>query len=402
MNYDIIIVGGAISGTVLALALSSQTNGKIKIAVIEKHPMKDHRQSGFDARCIALSDGSCQQFMRIHLPDQQTLWQHIQPLATPIRHIHVSDKGHSGIAEFSAQEFHLTQLGAVVELNRIGQILLQSLEQYQNIDYLCPAEIVQIEHHTDEIKISLKNDRILTAKLLIGADGTKSQVASAAGITQAVLREYPQTAIITNIRPQQAHQNRAFERFTEDGPLALLPMMNNLMSLVWCVKNGGEVMQLDEPAFLASLQQHFGWRLGKLQQCGQRFAYPLNLSRAARHIALRTVLISNAAQTLHPIAGQGFNLGIRDVMTLTNILSVAYQQQKDLGEHSLLQQYEDARKGDQENIIKLTDGLVSIFSNQLLPLQIGRNLGLMVLSQCTTARQYFAKPTLGWGSHEKL
>ncbi len=396
MNYDIVIVGGAMTGTTLALALSAFTNGKMKIAVLERQLVKQHRQSGFDARCIALSDGSCQKFSRIILPDGQNLWQKIQPFSTHIEQIHVSDKGHSGIVEFSAREFHLQQLGAVIELQQAGQIMLQAVEQSDNIDYLCPVEIAHIECSQDGVKISLKNDRTLTAQLLIGADGTKSEVASAVNISQEMLHDYGQTAIIANVQTQQPHQNRAFERFTTEGPLALLPMKDNLMSLVWCVRHADELLQADENSFLTRLQQQFGWRLGRFQRCGQRFAYPLTLSRAAQHVQARTVLIGNAAQTLHPIAGQGFNLGIRDVMTLANILSYAYLQQQEIGDDALLQQYENKRKADQKQMIQLTDGLLTIFANNLLPLQIGRNLGLMALAQSSMLRQYFAKPTLGW------
>lgn len=396
MNYDIVIVGGAMTGITLALALSAFTNGKMKIAVLERQPAKQHQQSGFDARCIALSDGSCQKFSRIILPDGQNLWQKIQPFSTHIEQIHVSDKGHSGIVEFSAREFHLQQLGAVIELQQAGQIMLQAVEQSDNIDYLCPVEIAHIERSQDGVKISLKNDRTLTAQLLIGADGTKSEVASAVNISQEMLHDYGQTAIITNVQTQQPHQNRAFERFTTEGPLALLPMKDNLMSLVWCVRHADELLQADENSFLTRLQQQFGWRLGRFQRCGQRFAYPLTLSCAPQHIQARTVLIGNAAQTLHPIAGQGFNLGIRDVMTLANILSYAYLQQQEISDDALLQQYENKRKADQKQMIQLTDGLLTIFANNLLPLQIGRNLGLMALAQSSMLRQYFAKPTLGW------
>ena len=396
MNYDIVIVGGAMTGTTLALALSAFTNGKMKIAVLERQPAKQHQQSGFDARCIALSDGSCQKFSRIILPDGQNLWQKIQPFSTHIEQIHVSDKGHSGIVEFSAREFHLQQLGAVIELQQAGQIMLQAVEQSDNIDYLCPVEIAHIERSQDGVKISLKNDRTLTAQLLIGADGTKSEVASAVNISQEMLHDYGQTAIIANVQTQQPHQNRAFERFTTEGPLALLPMKDNLMSLVWCVRHADELLHAGENAFLTRLQQQFGWRLGCFQRCGQRFAYPLTLSCAPQHIQARTVLIGNAAQTLHPIAGQGFNLGIRDVMTLANILSYAYLQQQEIGDDALLQQYENKRKADQKQMIQLTDGLLTIFANNLLPLQIGRNLGLMALAQSSMLREYFAKPTLGW------
>ncbi|MCI7479931.1 2-octaprenyl-6-methoxyphenyl hydroxylase [[Pasteurella] aerogenes] len=396
MDYDVVIIGGAMAGATLALALSAKTQGQMRIAIVEKQAPQQHQQSGFDARCIALSDGSCQRLNRIQLPDKQRLWQKIQGIATPIKQIHVSDKGHSGIVEFSAHEFDLEALGAVVELQQMGQCLLQAMQQYPHLDYLAPQQVEQIEYLPSAVKIRLKNDRTLRAKLLVGADGSRSQVASAASIEQQLQREYGQTAIITNVQVQQPHQYRAFERFTDEGPLALLPMAGNLMSLVWCVKQPQALMSLDENAFLQQLQQRFGWRLGKLQQCGKRFAYPLNLYRAAQHIQPRTALVGNAAQTLHPVAGQGFNLGIRDLMALADVVADNFAAQQDIGDYALLQRYEEIRQADQQHIIQLTDSLVSVFANNLLPLQLARNLGLMALSQCRLAKQHFAKATLGW------
>lgn len=396
MDYDVVIIGGAMAGATLALALSAKTQGQMRIAIVEKQAPQQHQQSGFDARCIALSDGSCQRLNRIQLPDKQRLLQKIQGIATPIKQIHVSDKGHSGIVEFSAHEFDLEALGAVVELQQMGQCLLQAMQQYPHLDYLAPQQVEQIEYLPSAVKIRLKNDRTLRAKLLVGADGSRSQVASAASIEQQLQREYGQTAIITNVQVQQPHQYRAFERFTDEGPLALLPMAGNLMSLVWCVKQPQALMSLDENAFLQQLQQRFGWRLGKLQQCGKRFAYPLNLYRAAQHIQPRTALVGNAAQTLHPVAGQGFNLGIRDLMALADVVADNFAAQQDIGDYALLQRYEEIRQADQQHIIQLTDSLVSVFANNLLPLQLARNLGLMALSQCRLAKQHFAKATLGW------
>lgn len=395
-HYDVVIVGGAMAGCTLALALSAKTQGNIRIALVEKQSPQQHQQSGFDARCIALSLGSCQLFKQIILPNQLSLWQQFSSFVTPIEHIHVSDQGHSGLVEFHTQDFGLPHFGAVVELQQVGNVLLESLSQYGNIDYLSSMEVEHIGFEKEAVKITLKNHRTLSCQLIIGADGTYSSVAKAANIKIKLLRDYQQTAIITNVKVQQPHQYRAFERFTQQGPLALLPMQEDLMSLVWCVKNSEELMALDDEVFLACLQQQFGWRLGKLQQCGTRFAYPLKLYQAEQHIYHRTALVGNAAQTLHPIAGQGFNLGIRDVMALSTLITQAYQQKQDLGAYSLLSQYENVRKNDQQRLVNLTNGLVSLFSNDLLPLQIGRNLGLMTLAQSSLLKRQFIKPTLGW------
>ncbi|WP_249961546.1 2-octaprenyl-6-methoxyphenyl hydroxylase [Histophilus somni] len=396
LHYDVVIVGGGMTGASLALALSYQTQGKIKIAVLEKQIPHQHHHGGFDARCIALSSGSCRHFNQILLPNKQSLWQLLTPLCEPIKHIHVSDRGHFGIAEFSAKEFCLAALGAVIELNQAGVVMMRAMQDCSNIDYFSPVSISSLERNVEQVNIQLEDHRTLSTHLLVGADGTQSNVASAVGITQELVREYQQTAIISNILVQQPHQNRAFERFTEEGPIALLPMKDNLMSLVWCVKNSQEIINLNDQQFLSRLQQRFGWRVGKLKECGKRFAYPLNLYKAAQHIQDRVALVGNACQTLHPVAGQGFNLGIRDVMSLANVVSQAYLQQQDWGKYQVLQNYAKQRNPDQRNIIGLTDGLVSIFANNLLPLQIGRNFGLMAFTQSSLLRQYFAKATLGW------
>ncbi|MBN6067144.1 2-octaprenyl-6-methoxyphenyl hydroxylase [Aggregatibacter actinomycetemcomitans] len=396
MNYDVVIVGGAMSGATLALALASQTQNQMKIAVIEKQMPQFHQQSGFDARHIALSAGSCQRLNDIRLANQQSLWQDIRPLTTPIKQIHISDKGHSGIVEFDAQEFHLDQLGATVALTQVGQHLLNAVGQYSHIDYLAPRSVQRLERYAEQVEITLDNNDVLTAKLVVGADGNHSAVSSAVGISQEILHQYGQTAIITNIEVQQPHDYRAFERFTAEGPIALLPVGEKRMSLVWCVHDAEPLMALDETAFLAQVQRTFGWRLGKLQRCGQRFCYPLILSRATQHIQERVALVGNAAQTLHPVAGQGFNLGIRDVTQLAKVVSDAFHAGADIGAYSVLQQYAQQRANDQQQMLRFTDNLVSIFANDFLPLQIARNLGLMTLAQSSMLRQAFAKPTLGW------
>lgn len=394
--YDVIIHGGGIAGATLALALA-HSQPQLRLAIIERQLPHKHQQGGFDARCIALSQGSCQRLNRIRLtPQGASLWQAIEKIATPIQQIHVSDRGHAGLVQFSAQEFGLAALGAVVELSQVGQLLLQQLALLPQIDYFCPDEIIKLQISEQAIQVELKSGQPLSAKLLVGADGTYSKVAQLAGIESELLQDYQQTAIITNLQLQQAHQYQAFERFTEQGPIALLPLGHNRMTLVWCVKQAAPLLALDEAAFLAQLQQTFGWRLGKFLQCGKPSAYPLKLVKASQLIKPRLVLIGNASQTLHPIAGQGFNLGIRDVLALVDNINQSIQQGQDIGDFSRLQSYKTKRYADQQQIIQLTDGLVGIFANQLLPLAIGRNLGLFTLAQSSLLRQHFAKPTLGW------
>lgn len=400
-DYDVVIVGGAMSGCCLALALA-QRSPELKIAIIERKQHdaslshRHEQKCGFDSRSIALAQGSCQTLHQIAFDHQYSLWQKIEASAENIQRIHVSDRGHSGLVNLSAQEMKLSRLGAVVELSAMGEILLAAIAQQPNIDYFAPLSVIQLQRSTQHVSLQLSNQTWLQTALLVAADGSNSAIAQQCGIQYHTLNDYRQSAVIANVRSSQPHQGEAFERFTAQGLLALLPLKNGLLSLVWCVRDSDELMALDNQTFLQRLQQQFGWRLGRFLDVGKRAAYPLALQKADSHIHHRLALIGNAAQTLHPIAGQGFNLGLRDVADLAAVLSEAATQQQDLGSSAVLQRYQQQRQADRANIINLTDSLVNTFANDLLPLQIGRNLGLLGLANQRTLRQQIIKPTLGW------
>ncbi len=205
-------------------------------------------------------------------------------------------------------------------------------------------------------------------------------------------------ALIANVSTQIAHQGRAFERFTEHGPLALLPMSGGRSSLVWChpQEKRHAVENWSDTQFLAELQRAFGWRLGRFTQVGTRSCYPLALQQANQQVSHRLALVGNAAQTLHPIAGQGFNLGMRDVMSLAETLAAAHHQQRDIGSFNVLQQYQQRRQPDRQATIGVTDSLVRLFANRYSPLVVGRNLGLMTMDNLPLLRNQLASRTLGW------
>lgn len=390
-HYDVIIGGGAMNGLTLALTLDTLSASRLRIAVIEKRQRSQQQGVGFDSRCVALSDGTCRKLKRIRFDQQQTLWDRVQTFAEPIKQVHVSERGHSGIVEINAVEMHLTQLGVVVALQNMGDTFTAALANKANIDFISPHFIQQIDYGTDQIAVTLDNQMRLTGKLLVAADGTDSQIAQLAGIACNEEFDYQQSAIIANVITSMPHQGRAFERFTPEGPIALLPMADNMMSLVFCTKTPEALLALDNQSFLQQLQQRFGWRLGKFQSVSKRYAYPLKLKRSTALIGNRLALVGNAAQTLHPVAGQGFNLGIRDVFALAEAIINA----QEIGSAEMLQQYQQHRLQDQQRIIGLTTNLVQIFSNELLPLQVLRNLGLTALSHCSALRHTFVQPTLG-------
>ncbi|MEH8023303.1 2-octaprenyl-6-methoxyphenyl hydroxylase [Gallibacterium anatis] len=390
-HYDLIIGGGAMNGLTLALALSHFSSQRLKIAVVEKRLQQEQQGVGFDTRCVALSDGTCRKLAQIPFSEHYSLWDKMQAFAEPIKQVHISEQHHLGIVEINAQELHLSQVGAVVPLSEMGLMFSQALKARPNIDFICPDSIVELQTSKQQISVLLQSGQQLSAKLLVAADGSDSKIAELAKIATETVHNYQQTAIIANVRISSSHNGRAFERFTTQGPIALLPLADKMMSLVFCTKAPEQLLNMNDEQFISHLQQQFGWRLGAFQAVSRRYAYPLMLKRATSFVGDRIALVGNAAQTLHPVAGQGFNLGIRDVFALAKIVAEA----DEIGSAAMLQQYQQQRLADQQHIIGLTDNLVQIFSNSLLPLQILRNLGLIGLSSCALLRNCFVQPTLG-------
>ncbi|UKH20091.1 2-octaprenyl-6-methoxyphenyl hydroxylase [Actinobacillus pleuropneumoniae] len=395
-QFDVVIVGGAVTGSVLALALSSLSQHKMRIAIVEKQLPDYVQQGGFDARSIALAQGSLQKFAQIRPLAGSSLAEQIQQIATPIQQIQVSDLGHFGKTTLKASELNLAQLGVVVELAKLGKNLTACIEQQPNIHWFCPNQIVHFERLQTEVLLRLQNGERLRTQLMVAADGIQSQIALQCGVETELLKDYQQSALIANVEISEPHQGQAFERFTTQGPLALLPLSDNRMSLVWCVKQAEDLLSLTDEDFLSQLQLQFGWTLGKFERVSKRFVYLLTSQKAQSHIHHRLAIVGNAAQLLHPVAGQGFNLGMRDLFTLAQLLAKAFAQGKDLGAFALLNQFEQARKQDQAQIISLTSGLISLFSCDFLPLQAVRNLGLFAISHSKLLRENIANKALGW------
>ncbi|MBE8596423.1 2-octaprenyl-6-methoxyphenyl hydroxylase [Xenorhabdus sp. BG5] len=393
---NVIIVGGGMTGATLALTIASLSRGHLQVSLIEAaEPTREH--PGFDARAIALAYGTCQ---RLH---QVGIWPALQHCVTPITHVHVSDRGNSGFTNIRASDYDISALGNVIELHDAGIHLFELLKQSPNIKLYCPATVNSIERLENSVVVSLNNGEKLTGELLVAADGSHSAIAQACNIPFQ-RRSYEQTAIIANVLTSEHPQGRAFERFTKHGPLALLPMSEGRSSLVWChpLEKQSDVNNWSQHEFLQQLQKAFGWRLGKMLETGQRHSYPLALSTASSQISHRLALVGNASQTLHPIAGQGFNLGMRDVMALAQVISIAATSGQDIGSYQVLAQYQQQRQADRETTIGLTDGLVRLFANDYLPLKIGRNLGLKTMERLSPMRDLFARQTLGWVAQSPL
>ncbi|CQJ32648.1 2-octaprenyl-6-methoxyphenyl hydroxylase [Yersinia enterocolitica] len=385
---SVIIVGGGMAGATLALAISSLTHGKMPVALVEAQRPDSRQHPGFDARAIALAHGTCQQL------DSIGLWSALADCATAIEHVHVSDSGHSGFVNLRAPDYRVPALGQVIELCDAGKRLFALLQKAPGVTLHCPAKMVDVVRTAEFATVTLDNGQQLHAKLLVAADGSHSALAQACNI-QWQQQDYQQIAVIANVTTSELPNGRAFERFTHHGPLALLPMSQGRSSLVWChaKEDRAQVDSWDDARFLAELQRAFGWRLGKMLHAGKRHSYPLQLLTATRHVSHRLALVGNAAQTLHPIAGQGFNLGLRDVMSLAETIARAGD---DPGDYKVLSQYQLRREPDQQATIGITDGLIRLFANRYGPLVVGRNLALMSMEQIPAIRDTFARRTLGW------
>lgn len=378
-QYDVVIAGGAMAGATLALAIEHLSQGALRVAVVEPFKAQSDQHPGFDSRSIALSYGT------VNLLRHLELWSAIEPFSTPIEHIHVSDRSHAGMTDITKQDVGVEALGYVVELADVGRVYQELLTHSTAIDLYCPNSAKHITRTQENVTIELASGELLNAKLLVAADGAVSQCCQQIGLELSE-HDFDQVAVIANIVTQEPHQGRAFERFTENGPVALLPMSDNRMSLVWCLRpdEAQIVMELSESEFLERLQQDFGWRLGAMQKVGLRASYPLLLRHRKQNISHRFAIVGNAAQTLHPIAGQGFNLGIRDVVTLAEEL---VKQGEDVGRYQGLIRFSQRREADRNETIWLTSSLVHVFSNDLLAMRIGRNTALAAMDNLSIDRK---------------
>lgn len=388
---SVIIVGGGMAGTTLALAISVLTQGSMAVDLVEANRPDDRSHPGFDARAIALAQGTCQQLMCIGV------WSALRDCATAITQVHVSDRGHAGFVNLYARDFQVAALGQVIELHDAGQRLFALLAKAPGVTLHCPARVVDVVRSTEQVEVLLDSGQRISGQLLVAADGSRSALAQACNM-QWQQSDYPQFATIANVTTAEDPQGRAFERFTRYGPLAMLPMSQGRSSLVWCHarEQHEQVDAWDDKRFINALQQAFGWRLGRILKVGKRYSYPLCLLTASRHVSHRLALVGNAAQTLHPIAGQGFNLGLRDVISLAETLAEAAYNGEDSGGYAWLNRYQQRRQQDQQATIAVTDGLNRLFANCYGSLIVSRNLGLLAMARLPAMRNAFAKRTLGW------
>lgn len=382
-EVDVLIIGGGLVGMALLHALKSQ---KLSIKLVEAKPQFQAKTTlkQLDTRSIALSPSSIRLFQRLGL------WAELEAQAAPIKKIHISEQGKFGQA-YLEQEKMREPLGAVAEITELARVLASGLEKDQ---ILAPATVTSIDKVLGTASIALADDsvRTLGAKIVVACDGTHSKVRVMCGM-DAAHKSYANWALATNVELCRPHHNVAYERFTQHGPMALLPLQGNVMGLVWTLtpEDAKAYRDLSESLFIDKLQQHFGYRVGRFKAVGQRQIYPLQQMLMPTLNAGGVVFIGNAAHTLHPVAGQGFNLGLRDVAMLTELIQAEGLSSAMLGD------YARARQSDLSVISKSTDGLVRLFESPLPGLSLARRLGLLALDNSTLLKRLILRHAKGFG-----
>jgi len=385
---DVAIVGGGMVGASLALALAG-TN--LRVVLIEAVPVDGARQPSFDDRTTALGNGSRRIF------EVLGVWRHLRAQAGPVREIRVSDAGRFGAVRLCAAEQGLEALGYVVSNRHLGAALWQELAQRPQLLVRNPARLLEARLERDGARLWVRGaaeTEEFTACVVVAADGAQSLVRGAAGIA-AMVEDYQQVAVVAHVATDRPASGVAYERFAPTGPLAVLPLVDGRYTVVWTLspERAAQVLALDDAAFIDELQCSFGWRIGRIQGAGARGSYPLSLSRTESMAGRRAVLVGNAAQALHPVAGQGFNLGLRDAALLAEMLAPS----PDPGDPGLLEEFERRRATDRRGMIDFTDGLVKLFASERPGIALLRNIGLTLFDLAPAAKDALARLSWGFG-----
>lgn len=399
MQQEVIIVGGGMVGLSLALMLAKQ-NIAVKLLEAIKYPNYDDENlapyhSSFDARNSALSRRTVQIYQELGL------WSALQEHATPILEVNITEQGSFGKARLKAEQEKVESFGQVIENAWLGRVLLTEVQKQPLIELIDGVQVTQLTQDADMAYIDASRGEeqlSLQAKLVIAADGRDSFCRKALGIG-ASEHDYDQVAIVTTVQTSKPHNHVGFERFSSLGPLALLPLPGEYRrSVVWPVKKGTEGEWLgdeNDQHFLDALQETYGDRAGKFQKTGKRFSFPLSQVLAEKQAVGRVVLMGNAAHTIHPVAGQGFNLCMRDAHVLVRYLTEQIAQNADLGDAVMLQAYEASRLTDQQRVIKFCDSVVRGFSNSNPILKFIRNTGLVAFDTIPGIKPLVANYAMG-------
>lgn len=385
--FDVVIVGGGMTGATLALSLHRHLPD-CRVAMVESHPWLGKLGSAFDDRCLALSSHTLLALSQLGITEFS---------GESIRSIQVSDRGHLGQTALSAPKFGVPQFGQVVPLSQLATAFEPALSSLP-LQRFTSISVEAVAQKSDCVVLNLSSNETISTKLLVCADGAHSSLLPQCGL-HSYIQPTGQVGVIANVRVSHPKEHHAFERFTSQGPIALLPLGDDWYSLVWCVTPSfaKTLMTLNDADFLLALQAAFGWRLGQCTEATSRSQYDLSMAQLSDFVSHRVVAVGNAAQKLHPIAGQGFNLAMRDILRLTECLAAA---KGDLGEMGVLSLYRERQQKDKQHTQNWTSGLLFGFSNDYWPLTLGRNLGLSSMNMGSRFQRPLVRQAMGWSKSQ--
>jgi len=387
-DFDVVISGAGLVGLALAAALGRDG---FSVAILDpREPVCEWPDGSIDLRVYAISRASQRLF------ESLGAWPAIAPLAQPYREMCVWDAGSPGEVHFDSADLGEPDLGHIIESRVIECALLDVVKETDSVTRLCPSALEHFEDAGTRQRITLQDGSTLTAKLLVGADGKQSRVRDLAGIHVQV-SDYGQQALVAVVSTEKPHRETAWQRFLPDGPLAFLPLHDGRCSIVWSVtsERAQELLALDDDTFREELGEAFEYRLGRITGCGERALFPLLRQSAEAYVRPRLALVGDAAHVVHPLAGQGVNLGLKDVQALSETLRVACGQGRDPGAFSVLRRYERARRGDNILTMAAMDAFKQLFGSTALPVRAVRGAGLKLFDRVTPIKVQIVRAAMG-------